>query len=452
MAQNRTRRTVLRTMGAVGATTASAGLSGCLALLVGRSQTGGGTPISFASQRKRIRRSDATIVVHTRAELIEALQTPNAVIWVPGNVTIEMGGATMVPIANNVTIASNRNLGGKKGGMIKTSEYPNVGVFITENDDVSFRVTGLRLKGPRTDYFDPVAFGRDTYDYAVTGFRPYGKSVVVDNCEVFGWTAAGFIPGTKETPTQGWFHHNAMHHNQMAHLGYGMDLQNGVHLVEWNYFDANRHSIAGFGHRENGYEARFNVVGTHVDHPSFFQFDMHSLGENIESGPMSDSQMAGRYVNAHHNVFELTDHNALSLSGIPRMYARFCRNWCADNQNVVDSDPGADLRVKHNRYGPQQVKHGRAWLKQLAHALSQRSSSSSSSSPSPFGTRPSPTPLNPPLSIRSPPSLDSTSTATSLPTPTNTSTMTARSNTSSTAQASHVNPITGIPLTPVEDR
>jgi hypothetical protein len=268
--------------------------------------------------------------------------------------------------------------------------------------------------------------------------------VIVDNCEVFGWTAAGFIPGTKETATQGWFHHNSMHHNQMAHLGYGMDLQNGVHLVEWNYFDANRHSIAGFGHRENGYEARFNVVGSNVDHPHFFQFDMHSLGENIESGPLSDSQMAGKYVNVHHNVFELTEHNALSLSGIPRMYARFCRNWCADSENVVDSEQGADLRVKNNRYGQQQTKDGRAWLKQLAAALSQRASSSSASS-STFETRPSPTALTPPLSITAPPTLDSTSTSPS----TNTSTITARSNTSSTSQASHVNPITGIPLTPV---
>jgi hypothetical protein len=406
-------------------------------------RTWSGAPISFASQRKRIRKQDATTTVTNRSQLVDAVGQAGATVWVPGNVTIDMGRASRVEIANNVTIASNRNLNGQTGGMIQTAEYPNVGVFFTKNENVSFRVTGIRLKGPRTDYFDPKKHGRGTYDYATTAFRPYGKSVIVDNCEVFGWTAAGFIPGTKETATQGWFHHNAMHHNQMAHLGYGMDLQNGVHLVEWNYFDANRHSIAGYGHRQNGYEARFNVVGSNVDHPHFFQFDMHSLGENVESGPNAQSPMAGKYVNVHHNVFELTDHNALSLSGIPRMYARFVRNWCADSENVVDSEQGADLRMKHNRYGQKQVKQGRAWLKQLAHALAQRASSSAASS-STFGTQPSPTAMTPPLPIRSPPSLDSTSTSP----PTNTSTKTARPNTSS-PQASHVNPITGIPLTPV---
>jgi hypothetical protein len=71
------------------------------------------------------------------------------------------------------------------------------------DEDVSFRVTGVRLKGSRTDHLDPREHGRSEYDFAVTGFRAYGKSVIVDNCEVFGWTSAGFIPGTKSTPTRG---------------------------------------------------------------------------------------------------------------------------------------------------------------------------------------------------------------------------------------------------------
>jgi hypothetical protein len=131
-------------------------------------------PISFASQRQRITKDLATTIVTNRSQLIDAVGQSGATVWVPGDVTIDMGGESRVEIANNVIIASNRNLNGKTGGMIEASEYPNVGVFFTEHEAVSFRVTGIRLKGPRTDYFDPKAFGRGTYDYAVTGFRPYG--------------------------------------------------------------------------------------------------------------------------------------------------------------------------------------------------------------------------------------------------------------------------------------
>jgi hypothetical protein len=316
-------------------------------------------------------------------------------------------------------------------------------VFTTKNENVEFRVTGVRLKGPRTDYFDPRKHGRSEYDFAVTGFRAYGKSVIVDNCEVFGWTAAGFIPGTKSTPTRGWFHHNAMHHNQMEHLGYPMDLYNGAHLIEWNYFDYNRHSIAGFGRRKNGYEARFNIVGPHsISHA----FDMHYLGENLGTS----SRVAGKYVNVHHNVFELTSHSAFSIQGSPRQYARFCRNWCAapkggadhgDPEGVVFYPDYADVRVKHNRYDT--VTPGHRWLRQLSRQVAQR--------PDVFAPHPSPAALSITLPIQSPPSLPgSAESSTTTPHPSPTTAMPSSSTPASpTTQSSRINPITHTPLTPV---
>jgi hypothetical protein len=440
------RRTLLRGLGAAGATTASASLSGCLALLLGGGGGGGkrsGAPISFASQRHRIRKAMADQIVRTRAELIRAVGQAGTTIWIPPGVIIDMTGESQIKIANNVTIASNRNLRpNARGGLIKTDDQQNIGVFITKHENVGFRVTGVRLKGPRTDYFDPRTHGRSEYDFAVTGFRAYGKSVVVDNCEVFGWTAAGFIPGTKSTPTRGWFHHNAMHHNQMEHLGYPMDLYNGLHLIEWNYFDYNRHSIAGFGRRKNGYEARFNVVGPHaVSHA----FDMHYLGENLGTS----SRVAGKYVNVHHNVFELTSHSVFSIQGRPRQYARFCRNWCAapkggadhgDPEGVVFAPEFADVRVKHNLYDT--IKPGHRWLRRLARQLAHRTDV--------LAPQPSPSPLSVTLPIQSPPSLasstDSSSPASHQPT---TTPMSSSSTSSPTTQASRVNPITTTPLTPV---
>lgn len=426
------RRTTLRTLGAVGATTVSVGTSGCLALLFPDGGGSNGNPISFASQRQRITPQMADQTVDTRSKLIDAVGQPDTTVWIPSDITIDMTGTPLTTIANNVTIASDRNLAGGNGGLIKTDEQRNFAVFITQNVDVHLRVTGIRLKGPRTDYFDPYKLGRSHRDYATTGIRATGKSIIVDNCEIFGWTNAGLIPGTKETPTQGWIHHNSMHHNQMAHLGYPMDLYNGEHLIEWNYFDHNRHSIAGFGYPTNGYEARFNVVGPNANHPHFFSFDMHNLGENLESGPRKNSQVAGKYVNVHHNVVEQGQHPAISLSGIPKMFARFSHNWVVDEERAIDSEPGAEMRVADNIYGEEVIKQGREWLKQLSAQLQ-----SSDELP----TNPSPTGLTVNLSIDTPPSLANNTTTNDSQTATPTKT--------ASETASLVNPITGTALTAV---
>jgi hypothetical protein len=448
------RRAFLRAGAATTATAASVGTSGCLWVMGIRQQRHrrrrqrqrasipGGAPISFASQRHRITQQMADQTVTTRSQLISAVGQAGTTLWIPGSATIDMTGESRVEIANNVTIASSRNLRpNARGGLIKTTDQKNPGVFTTTNEQVGFRVTGVRLKGPRMDYFDPREHGRSEYDFAVTGFRAYGNSVIVDNCEVFGWTNAGFVPGTKSTPTRGWFHHNAMHHNQMEHLGYPMDLYNGEHLIEWNYFDYNRHSIAGFGRRNNGYEARFNVVGPHaISHA----FDMHYLGENTGT----TTNVAGKYVNVHHNVFGLTSHSAFSIQGYPRKYARFCRNWCAapkggadhgDPEGVVFFLDGADVRVKNNRY--KTVQPGHQWLKQLSRQLAQRS-------PSVLPPQPAPSGLGLGLGIQSPPSLASSpESSTTAPHQSPTTAMPSSTPTASTQK--RVDPITGTPLTPV---
>lgn len=348
----------------------------------------------FASQRHRITRKMATDVVSTRAELINAVGKPDATVWVPGDVTIDMTGITGAIIGPNVTIASNRLLDGR-GGMIKTDGYDN-GIFI--NVDAGCRITGLRLKGPRMDNFDPWDWGADEHDYSALGFKLRGKTAIVDHCEVYGWTFAAFVPGTRSEGPLGWFHHNAMHHNQMEHLGYPMDLYNGLHLIEWNYFDYNRHSIAGFGHPENGYEARFNVVGPHA---ILHSFDMHYLGGNIDSlGRSEKGMVAGKFTNIHHNVFELTDYAAFSIDGYPVLYGRFCNNWCAEAKGpgsiggpgkVIHYPDDADMRVKNNQYGPEAVKPGREWLKKTAQQFQKNSDGQTGAIEPP---RPEPSPMS----------------------------------------------------------
>ncbi len=356
------------------AAVASTSLSGCMWLMGKRQQqirqrqeqqqqAVGGPPVSFQSERKRVTKLAADRTVTTKAAFITAVQTPKATVWIPEGVTIDLTGES-IPVAPGVTIASNRNLSstGGKGGLIKTTQYDR-NILVAKGD---CRVTGIRLEGPRTDYFDPPYENLAAYEACGVQFE--GNKAVVDHCEMFGWTFAAIAVGTTGSPTQGWIHHNSFHDNQMNHLGYPMELFNGLHLVEWNYFSKYRHAIAGYGYKTNGYEARFNVVGPPGGAPSAFAFDMHRLGEQ-DNFPASNNT-GGKYVNVHHNVFEIKKHAALSLSGIPTQYARFVNNWCAEKEGAVDGEKGADLRVQKNKYSVQAVKQGRQRLQQLSTQLS----------------------------------------------------------------------------------
>ncbi len=304
---------------------------------------------------------------------MQAVSTPDAIVWIPESATIDMTGSIGVPIAPNVTIASNRSLEGGSGGLIKTTGYDN-GLFMQHSGWC--RITGLRLHGPRFDQFEPRRGGYDEVDFEALGFNLQGASAIIDHNEVAGWTFAGFALGAATAQTSGWIHHNWMHHNQMEHYGYPMELYNGVHLIEWNSFDYNRHSIAGFGYATNSYEARFNVVGPHA---SLHSFDMHYLGENLDHlGRTGRGIRAGGFVNIHHNVFELTSYPAFSIQGIPAQFGRFCNNWCAQERDGDrNGDPGsvalfprnADVRVTGNKHGATAVDLGRNRLQEIESSL-----------------------------------------------------------------------------------
>ncbi|RRJ33632.1 hypothetical protein [Halocatena pleomorpha] len=387
------RRRFLKTVGAAGGIGMSS-ISGCLSMWIGGDNGGGKYPsMEFASQKHRVTREMATQVVSDRASLLEAVRTPEATVWIPNSVTIDMTGVIGAPIAPNVTIASGRNLNDKNGGQIKTDGYDK-GIFI--NDAGGCRITGLRLRGPRLDKFEPWQGNKDEEDFAALGFNFQGQTAIIDHCEVFGWTFAGIALGAETKYTQGWIHHNSMHHNQMNHLGYPMELYNGLHLIEWNTFDYNRHSIAGFGYPTSGYEARFNVIGPNA---TLHAFDMHYLGENLDYLKGSKlGTVAGTFVNIHHNVFKLTSYPAFSIQGYPEEYARFCNNWCAEQIDGGEPDAigkvvlfpnKADVRVKGNTYGSSAVLSGQERLREIELQVAESQNSSTDDPP-----KATPTPMN----------------------------------------------------------
>ncbi|WP_018257026.1 hypothetical protein [Halomicrobium katesii] len=243
----------------------------------------------------------ADVTVGTRSELRDALGSASSgdVVYVAGDATIDMGGAEW-SVPEGVTLASDRGIDGAPGGHLQTTDLPWPMFVVRANA----RVTGLRVSGQYDEYVDltdgPVSIGLQVAD----------SGVEIDNNEVFGFSHAAIRPFSDTH-----VHHNDVHHNPMGGLGYGVSVTRGEPLIEYNYFNYNRHSVAGSGNC--GYTARYNHFGPEtVDHV----IDQHEPG--------------GTTMEIHHNTVEATEHvqnggepEAVAIRGTPDGVASIHHNW-----------------------------------------------------------------------------------------------------------------------------
>ncbi|QLD88687.1 hypothetical protein HWV07_06405 [Natronomonas salina] len=261
-------------------------------------------------------RSQADYVVDTKSELGNALSSASSgdIVYVAGNATIDIGGSTFT-VPSGVTLASNRGIDDAPGGLIRTDRETKM-----INVRRGGRVTGLRIQGKYYSYFDPR--GDDSYPTG-TGVRVTGSDVEVDNCEIWGFAYAG-VNASSNTPH---IHHNHIHHTPRAGLGYGVVMSGGHPVIEWNYFNYNRHAIAGSG--GGGYTARYNHVGPDtIGHI----FDMHRPG--------------GDRIHIYRNTVEAVGHvnggskefPAVVIRGVPSDVALIEDNWFY-NPNPPRDDP-----------------------------------------------------------------------------------------------------------------
>jgi hypothetical protein len=222
------------------------------------------------------------------------------------------------------------------------------------------RITGLRLRGPdpkrRVEYHRWVFYeghGGDPAYYKFPCSQGVGTdraNLEVDNCELSGWsqTAIGLYGESKHH-----LHHNHIHHNQRMGLGYGVTVARKAWvLIEYNLFDANKHSIAGTGEPGCGYEARHNVaLPGPVRLPDFAGqshiFDMHG-GVDRQDG----TNIAGDAIEIHHNTFATDEVQAVNIRGVPSRLAHIYRNWFYSpkpGREVVEFE--GNVEVQDNAYG-----------------------------------------------------------------------------------------------------
>ena len=258
----------------------------------------------------------ADVVVRTHDELGEALSGAAAgdVVYVAGDASIDLGESTFT-VPSGVTLASDRGIDGRAGGHLHTDAETD-GIYVEEDA----RVTGIRLQGPFYEYFDPDWYAKGS------GLRALGDGVVVDNCEIWGYAyAAVYAAGDAH------IHHNHIHHNARDGLGYGVLGAGGHPLIEWNYFDYNRHSVASTG-GHHGYTVRYNhFAETSVD----IVIDVHKPG-CVNSEVHNNIVEAVEDVDGEHDPLQ-----AIQVRGVPDETFDAHHNWFFNPVPPRDSPTGS---------------------------------------------------------------------------------------------------------------
>jgi hypothetical protein len=282
-------------------------------------------------------------LVKTASELIDALgrARPGQVVYVEDNAEIDMtvlvtAYQEKLVVPGGVTLASGRGRTGSMGALICSDQFNTPGLIQVGGPDV--RISGLRLRGP-----DPKIRAQELAGLAETarkngrngdyylfptsdGIQSAHTRLVVDNCEIWGWSHAGVYAYNTIINAQTikiHIHHNSIHHCQRAGLGYGVAVgDNCEALIEADLFDYTRHAIAATGRPGTCYEARNNVHGEHCTH---FMFDMH--GSVDSQGKKWDGHnIAGEWIKIHHNTFR-SKVVAVSIGGLPREVCEVHHNW-----------------------------------------------------------------------------------------------------------------------------
>ena len=212
------------------------------------------------------------------------------------------------------------------------------------------RITGLRIRGPNTKRYiahhdRSFAAGGDGHTYyykfpTQNGIQTDHDGLEVDNCDVSGFGHGGInVPGGVGHH----IHHNFIHHCQYQGLGYGVCHDTAQSLIEFNLFDANRHSIAGTGRSTGGYVARNNVeLGVSLSHC----FDMHG-GRDRKDG----TNVAGTSIEIYNNTFRAPQ-TPIVIRGEPEEACQVHHNWFpkhAAPEAAVSAQAGT--HVNDNAYG-----------------------------------------------------------------------------------------------------
>lgn len=290
--------------------------------------------------------------------LIEALSNakPGEIVFIPDGNIIDLTtyiyiDQFVLEIPEGVTLAGNRGLEGAVlvSDVLKT---PNMIKALGPN----VRITGLRIQGPNPKRymehhhksFKPGG-PRHKYYYKFpvsNGIVTEYPKLEVDNCDISAFSHSGIHLKSGDFHH---IHHNYIHHCQYNGLGYGISHNKASSLIEYNFFDSNRHSIAGTGVPGCSYIARHNVeLGISLSHC----FDMHG-GKDRKDGTI----IAGTNIEIYNNTFRAPEF-AIGIRGEPEQECKIYQNWFVSHKEMdqaIRPYPYKKPNVYDNLYGNELV-------------------------------------------------------------------------------------------------
>jgi len=270
--------------------------------------------------------------VRTVEELLAAFKKAKAgqVIFIPDGVEMDMTGKQDLGIPTGITLAGTRGSKDSQGARLFTTLRTTSPLMRTTGDDT--RITGLRFEGPYA--------GSERIPTFAQGLSVAHDGCEVDNCEIYNWNCVGIGVGGGGTVR---IHHNYIHHCQLSGYGYGVCTGRANTFVIANKFDWCRHHVASGGMPGDCYAAAWNLV---LENANGHHFDMHGGSDRGDA-----TNIAGDWMEIHHNTFKSTKIRAVGIRGVPSQGANIHHNWFAwPSKQCVFT--GGNTRIYRNVYGP----------------------------------------------------------------------------------------------------
>lgn len=258
-----------------------------------------------------LQKSTPDFVVRNYEELILAIDNslPYQTIYIKDTSIIDLTGKPPIQLKRGVCLVSGNSCK-NRGALLFTKDLGHSPAIQCKGDDI--KIVGIRLMGPDTSrriqqMYELIAKNQYyslPYSHGIRCIG-YGK-LLVQNCELLGWSYAAI---DMESGSGNIIRNNYIHHNQRLGLGYGVALHDAYAIIEENFFNWNRHSVAGSGRLNSGYEIRNNIFGKRSLN---YVVDMHGIyDERVKD------TIGGTDLHIHHNTFYTTEDGPIVIHGDP---------------------------------------------------------------------------------------------------------------------------------------
>lgn len=252
---------------------------------------------------------DFTVGNYEELNLASINSLPYQVIYIKDTSSIDLTGKSAIQLKKGVSLVSGNSCN-NLGALLFTKDLGHTPAIQCKGDEI--KIVGIRLMGPDTSrriqqMYDLIA--KNQY-YSLPyshGIRCIGFSgLLVQNCELMGWSYSAI---DLENGIGNIIRNNYIHHNQRLGLGYGVAVHDAYALIEENFFNWNRHSVAGSGRLNSGYEIRNNIFGKRSLN---YVVDMHGIyDERVKD------TIGGTDLHIHHNTFYTTEDGPIVIHGDP---------------------------------------------------------------------------------------------------------------------------------------